>query len=163
MNIIVLVSDTFRYDYLGANGNRWIGTDALDRFAQRAVCFDRYYLSSFPTIPNRTDLFTGRNSFPFHGWQPLERDIPVLSSIFGDAGYTSQLIADTPHLMGRGHHFDRGFTGAHWIRGQEGDKPLLKGSLDPRQVVPADEKTRVDERLRNTKWGNLATMHTWTN
>ena len=30
MNIIVLVSDTFRYDYLGRNGNEWIGTDALD-------------------------------------------------------------------------------------------------------------------------------------
>ena len=26
MNIIVLVSDTFRYDYLGCNGNAWIGT-----------------------------------------------------------------------------------------------------------------------------------------
>ena len=30
MNIIVLVSDTFRYDYLGRNGNEWIGTDELD-------------------------------------------------------------------------------------------------------------------------------------
>ncbi len=163
MNIIVLVSDTFRYDYLGVNGNRWIGTDALDRFASRAVRFDRHYLSSFPTIPNRTDLFTGRYSFPFHGWQPLERDMPVLITIFGDEGYTSQLIADTPHLMNRGHHFDRDFTGAHWIRGQEGDRPLLKGNLPPRLVVPADEKTRVDERMRGTKWGNLATMHTWTN
>ena len=64
MNIIVLVSDTFRYDYLGCNGNAWIGTAALDRFAERAVSFDRHYLSSFPTIPNRTDLFTGRYSFP---------------------------------------------------------------------------------------------------
>ena len=33
MNVIVLVSDTFRYDYLGCNGNGWIGTEALDRFA----------------------------------------------------------------------------------------------------------------------------------
>ena len=163
MNIIVLVSDTFRYDYLGVNGNSWIGTDALDRFGERAVAFDRHYLSSFPTIPNRTDLFTGRYSFPFHGWQPLERNMPVLSTIFGEEGYTSQLIADTPHLMSRGHHFDRDFTGAHWIRGQEGDRPLLKGNLPPRLVVPADEKTRVDEHMRHTKWGNLATLHTSTN
>ena len=83
MNIIVLVSDTFRYDYLGCNGNAWIGTEVLDRFAERAVCFDRHYLSSFPTIPNRTDLFTGRYSFPFHGWKPLDAGIPVLSTIFG--------------------------------------------------------------------------------
>jgi arylsulfatase A-like enzyme len=99
MNIIVLLSDTFRYDYLGCNGNSWIGTDELDRFAQRAVCFEQHYLSSFPTIPNRTDLFTGRFSFPFHGWQPLERDIPVLSTLFGQAGYQSQLIA-APGLKG---------------------------------------------------------------
>ena len=118
MNIIVLVSDTFRYDYLGCNGNAWIGTAALDRFAERAVCFDRHYLSSFPTIPNRTDLFTGRYSFPFHGWQPLAAGIPVLSTIFGAAGYQSQLICDTPHLMKGVHHFDRGFDGAYWIRGR---------------------------------------------
>ena len=111
MNIIVLVSDTFRYDYLGCNGNAWIGTAALDRFAERAVCFDRHYLSSFPTIPNRTDLFTGRYSFPFHGWKALDSGIPVLSTIFGAAGYQSQLICDTPHLMKGVHHFDRGLTG----------------------------------------------------
>lgn len=163
MNIIVLVSDTFRYDYLGCNGNAWINTPNLDRFARRAVSFDHHYLSSFPTIPNRTDLFTGRFTFPFHGWQPLDPQIPVLSTLFGQAGYTSQLIADTPHLMSRGHHFDRGFDGAHWIRGQEGDKPLLKGNLAPRLIVPADEKTRVDERMRHTRFGNLATLHTWTN
>lgn len=163
MNVIVLVSDTFRYDYLGCNGNEWIGTAALDRFAQRAVCFDRHYLSSFPTIPNRTDLFTGRFTFPFHGWQPLDRNIPVLSTIFGEAGYQSQLIADTPHLMSREHFFNRGFDAAYWIRGQEGDKPLLKGDLPPRQAVPADAKTRVDEHMRHTRFGNLATLHTWTN
>ena len=163
MNIIVLVSDTFRYDYLGCNGNGWIGTRELDQFAQRAVCFDRHYLSSFPTIPNRTDLFTGRFSFPFHGWQPLARDIPVLSTICSEAGYSSQLIADTPHLMSREHFFNRGFDGAYWLRGQEGDKPLLKGRLEPRQVVAADARTRVDPHMRNTPFGNLATQHTWTN
>lgn len=163
MNVIVLVSDTFRYDYLGCNGNGWIGTEDLDRFAERAVCFDRHYLSSFPTIPNRTDMFTGRYTFPFHGWQPLDRSIPVMSTVFGEAGYASQLICDTPHLMGRGHFCERGFDGAHWIRGQEGDKPLLKGNLAPRQVVPSDGKTRVDPGMRDTKWGNLATLHTWTN
>ena len=162
MNIIVLVSDTFRYDYLGCNGNAWIGTAALDRFAERAVCFDRHYLSSFPTIPNRTDLFTGRYSFPFHGWKPLDPGIPVLSTIFGAAGYQSQLICDTPHLMKGIHHFDRGFDGAYWIRGQEGDKPLLKGDLPPRMEVDG-AKTRVDPHLANTRFGNLATLHAWTN
>jgi len=163
MNVIILVCDTFRYDYLGCNGNEWIGTEDLDRFARRAACFDQHYVSSFPTIPNRTDMFTGRYGFPFYGWQPLARDIPVMSDIFSEVGYQTQLICDTPHLMGRGHFCERGFSGANWIRGQEGDRPLLKGKLPPRLIVPADGKTRVDANMRGTKWGNLATLHTWTN
>jgi arylsulfatase A-like enzyme len=163
MNLIVLVSDTFRYDYLGCNGNNWIGTHNLDRFAKRAVNFDRHYLSSFPTIPNRTDLFTGRYSFPFHGWKPLDPHIPVMSTVLGGAGYQSQLICDTPHMMKGTHNFDRGFDGAYWIRGQEGDKPLLKGNLPPRVEVPVDGRTRVDKHLRDTRFGNLATLHSWTN
>ena len=60
------------------------------------------------------------------------------------------------------HHFDRGFDGAYWIRGQEGDKPLLKGDLPPRMEV-AGAKTRVDPHLAKTRFGNLATLHAWTN
>jgi hypothetical protein len=53
MNFIVLVSDTFRYDYLGANGNAWIKTPELDAFSRTAVNFDRCTIASFPTIPTR--------------------------------------------------------------------------------------------------------------
>ena len=85
----------------------------------------------------------------------------MLSTIFGAAGYQSQLICDTPHLMKGVHHFDRGFDGAFWIRGQEGDKPLLKGDLPPRLEVDG-AKTRVDPRMAETRFGNLATQHSWT-
>jgi arylsulfatase A-like enzyme len=36
MNFIVIVSDTFRYDYLGANGNTWIKMPELDAFSKMA-------------------------------------------------------------------------------------------------------------------------------
>jgi arylsulfatase A-like enzyme len=77
MNFIIIVSDTFRYDYLGTNGNAWIKTPELDAFARTAVNFDRCTIASFPTIPTRTDWFTGRYSFPFHGWQPLDPQATV--------------------------------------------------------------------------------------
>ena len=101
MNFIVIVSDTFRYDYLGANGNAWIKTPELDAFARIAVNFDRCTISSFPTIPTRTDWFTGRYGFPFHGWQPLGPKATVLAGVLREAGYVNQLIADNPHLMSR--------------------------------------------------------------
>jgi arylsulfatase A-like enzyme len=91
MNLIVIVSDTFRYDYLGANGNSWIKTPELDAFSRIAVNFDRCTISSFPTIPTRTDWFTGRYGFPFHGWQPLDpkTTAPVDRSA-GPGGSTSR-------------------------------------------------------------------------
>jgi len=84
MNFIVIVSDTFRYDHLGANGNPWIKTPDLDAFSRLSVNFDRCTISSFPTIPARTDWFMGRYSFPFHGWQPLDPPVTVLTSEWVD-------------------------------------------------------------------------------
>ena len=74
-NVIVIVSDTMRWDALGANGGPgWldIKTPELDRFASESACFDFARVSSFPTIPMRTDCFTGRFSHPRYGWQELE-------------------------------------------------------------------------------------------
>jgi|GEM_PF-2059408 len=48
MNIILPVSDTFRYDHLGFHGNDWIDTRDLDAFARKCAVFENcYYLSSF--------------------------------------------------------------------------------------------------------------------
>ena len=105
MNFIVIVSDTFRYDYLGANGNAWIKTPELDAFSRIAVNFDRCTISSFPTIPTRTDWFTGRYGFPFHGWQPLDPKATVLAQVLRETGYVNQLITDNPHLMNGTPHF----------------------------------------------------------
>ena len=41
-NFLVLVSDTFRHDHLGAYGNDWVGTPNLDRLAAEGVTFDRH-------------------------------------------------------------------------------------------------------------------------
>ena len=56
MNIVFIVIDTLRYDYIGANGNEWIETPHLDRIADRAWVSDRSYAASYPTIPHRTDV-----------------------------------------------------------------------------------------------------------
>jgi len=145
MNIIVLVSDTFRYDYLGCNGNRWIGTEELDRFARRAVCFDRHHLSSFPTIPNRTDLFTGRFSFPFHGWQPLDRQVPVMSTLFGDAvtvGVGSVLDAETARravAAGARYVVSPVFKPEIVAEAHRLDVPVMPGCFTPTEILTATE------------------------
>ena len=37
MNLAYIVIDTLRYDYIGANGNDWIETPNIDRFASKAL------------------------------------------------------------------------------------------------------------------------------
>jgi arylsulfatase A-like enzyme len=126
MNIILIVIDTLRYDYLGANGNPWIRTPNIDRLAARSLVFDRAFAASYPTIPHRTDVMTGLYGGPFNQWAPLRFDIPTLPRLLSEeAGYCTQLIHDTPHLVNGGHAFDWPFHGWTFIRGAEVDRPWI--------------------------------------
>lgn len=151
MNIVLIVSDTFRQDYLGCYGNTWIKTPNLDKFARKSAIFNNAYAASFPTVPHRIDLATGRFTFPYREWEPLPQDEIVISEVLGQHGYTTMLICDTPHILEDGYNFDRGFTGWEWIRGQETDRFYT----DPVEVyLPCSpEKLRhidvLERHLRN--------------
>ncbi|RLE81062.1 MAG: hypothetical protein DRJ51_04570 [Thermoprotei archaeon] len=126
MNFIVFVSDTFRRDFLRTYGNSWIRTKYIDEFAKKAVVFDRAYAASFPTVPARRDIFTGRYSYVYAGWEPLSLDERVIAEILSQHGYTTMLIADTPHFLKDGYNFQKGFTGWYWVRGQENDNYMTE-------------------------------------
>ncbi|HUW82135.1 MAG TPA: sulfatase [Phycisphaerae bacterium] len=128
MNIILVVIDTLRYDYIAANGNNWIHTPNLDALAERSWCFDNAFAASYPTIPHRTDLLTGLYGGPFHSWRPLPFDVATLPRLLADAGYATQLIHDTPHLVNGGHNFDWPFHAWTFIRGGEVDRPWIDDS-----------------------------------
>jgi arylsulfatase A-like enzyme len=120
-NVVLIVSDTFRRDYLGAYGNSWIRTPALDRFAAESVVFDYHLISSFPTMPARADLLTGRFAYTFMGWEPLPAGIETLPGLLSAAGYLTMGVADTPFLVRNGYGYDRGFDDFIWVRGQGDD------------------------------------------
>ncbi|MEM2323860.1 MAG: sulfatase, partial [Candidatus Bathyarchaeia archaeon] len=125
-NIILIVSDTFRYDLLHRRFQVKDGVvanlDRVERFSLDSIEFTRAYHASFPTVPNRADLLTGRYTFTYFDWAPLPRDWVTLPIILRKAGYTCMMIADTPHILKDGYNFDRGFDGWIWIRGQENDR-----------------------------------------
>ncbi|HUV38519.1 MAG TPA: sulfatase [Planctomycetota bacterium] len=122
MNVITINADTFRRDHLGAYGNTWISTPNLDRFAAESVVFDRAYAASFPTVPNRLDVLTGRFTFTYRGWAPLPEDALCFPKLLNDAGCTTMMICDTPHILQKGYNFQRDFSAFDWIRGQENDR-----------------------------------------
>ena len=67
MNVIWIVSDTFRRDHVGAYGNPTIRTPSLDALAANSVRFDGHYAAGFPTMPSRADHLTGRWTMSFMG------------------------------------------------------------------------------------------------
>ena len=152
MNVVFIMCDTFRRDHIGAYGNDWIRTPCLDRFAEKAFVFDRCYMNSFPTVPNRWDILVGKNNFTYGGWQPLSPDEVVVPQILQAQDCCSMMIHDTPHIAQNGFNYARGFTGWQWIRGQENDRM----STSPEEVeFPCDpDKMRnpdfiVTQYLRN--------------
>lgn len=67
LNVIFIVSDTFRRDNLTCYGQKWLEsleTPNLDKFAQRAVIFEDAFGEVLPTIPLRRTLYTGRRGVP---------------------------------------------------------------------------------------------------
>lgn len=118
MNIIIIVCDTLRRDYLPCYGNQQVIAPHLDAFAERALVFEQFYPASFPTVPARADLMTGRNTFTYLDWGPLPQNEVTLAQTLSRAGYTTCGIADTPFLIRNGYGQDRGFQDFIFVRGQ---------------------------------------------
>ncbi len=158
MNIILIVSDTFRYDNLFDRAAMPVRTPHLDAFAQRAVSMEQFYTGSFPTIPQRTDMTAGRYGWPWYPWQPL--DLSTRNSmprLFDQAGFVSQLICDCPHLFNA--RFQHTFTAAEALRGQEGDLYRLRMNHQIAQAMPP-AKTRAGKHFQGH---NLVDLHRWQN
>jgi arylsulfatase A-like enzyme len=122
MNTILILIDTLRRDHLGCYGNDWIISPHVDRLAREGVTFDNAYLGSYPCMPARRDIWTGRYEFPWRGWGPLEPDDIDIGSLLLKNDRTSMYITDHYHMWEKGsgnYFFD--FSGTEFIRGQEND------------------------------------------
>ncbi|MCL2647994.1 MAG: sulfatase [Phycisphaerales bacterium] len=155
MNVLVICSDTFRYDHLGFLRRHPVSTPNLDALASQSACFTDFHLCSFPTLVNRIEVFTGRYTFPLIDWGPLPYQFPVLSEVFKRHGFATALIADNPHLMRNGFGFGRGYDTCINIPGQAHDRFITTGPMHeitcPREKLEPDDK-RLDRYRHNRAW-----------
>ncbi len=159
-NIILIITDTFRYDNLFSRSRVMpVRTPELNAFAEkRATSIEGFYTSSFPTIPHRTDIATGRIGWINYGWQPIDLSGKNhIARILNSKGYATQLICDCPHLFNA--RFQSAFDAAMQNRGQEGDKSLLRLNDPIKNVMPM-EKTRLSPMFREHP---LVDLHRWHN
>ena len=158
LNLILLVSDTFRRDNLACYGSRWVECPNLNKLAQDSIIFEDFCPEGMPTVVIRRTLWTGRRVLPFHyyrqfepvqlpGWHDLYNEDVTLSETLFEAGYIPVLVCDIPHLQRPGRNFHRGYRAVDWIRGQEidyfGTSPHKL--LDVSDIVPDDYLAKFKE------------------
>ena len=139
MNIVLVVFDSWRKDCAGVYGSPpWgkVHTPNFDRFAEESLVMTRAFPESFPTLPARRALYTGRRVYPFHnsdfrlkgdvnsrlpGWGPIPEDQPTLAELLSASHYRTGLIADVYHMFKPSKNYSRGFDQWTFLRGQETD------------------------------------------
>jgi arylsulfatase A-like enzyme len=156
MNIVVICSDTFRYDHLGYLKRHEMQTPNLDRLAAESAVFNDFWLCSFPTLVNRIEVFSGRYTFPLLDWGPLPYEFPVLSEVFQRHGFTTALIADNLHLFENHFGFERGFDFVNRVPGQTYEHfqppsvPMIDLACPAEKLEPPQR--RLDRYRRNAYW-----------
>jgi arylsulfatase A-like enzyme len=163
MNVIGIMLDSFRQDHVSFyhggqpvfEGVPACQTPNLDAFAQECIVFDNAYPEALPTIPVRTQLFTGQCTLPYRPWQPLTKEDVSVAEILRAEGYVCGLISDCYHYLAPGMNFHRGFHAYRWIRGQEYDpwtSHLPRRNLDDyvNEHYDATWRSRVAQFLANT-------------
>jgi arylsulfatase A-like enzyme len=95
-NIIVYLSDQFRWDFVGANGaNSSTKTPNLDAMAKRGKNFTHAVTNQPVCAPARSVLMTSRFATETNVWHngpALDNTLPTLAGELRKAGYTSNLI-----------------------------------------------------------------------
>jgi arylsulfatase A-like enzyme len=97
-NILFVMADQLRWDYLGCTGHPHIKTPHIDALAARGVRFDRTFVQSPVCGGSRMSFYTGRYNIS-HGATynnfPLRVDEMTLGDYLRPAGYRTALVGKT--------------------------------------------------------------------
>jgi arylsulfatase A-like enzyme len=117
-NILFIMCDQLRYDYLSCYGHPTLKTPNIDRLAVRGVRFTRAYVQSPVCGPSRMSTYTGRymrsHGAHWNGW-PLRAGEPTLGDHLKAIGVRNVLVGKT-----------------HMTADQEG---LARLGIDPKSVI----------------------------
>jgi arylsulfatase A-like enzyme len=82
-NILFIMADQLRWDYLSCYGHPHLETPNIDSLAERGVRFDRAYVQSPVCGPSRASFYTGRTVFS-HGATWNRVPLPIGEMTLGD-------------------------------------------------------------------------------
>ena len=97
-NILFIMADQLRWDYLGCAGHPHVRTPNIDRLAARGVRFDRAFVQSPVCGGSRMSTYSGRYNLT-HGATynnfPLRIDEKTIGDYLAPQGYRSVLVGKT--------------------------------------------------------------------
>lgn len=155
MNVLVVMFDSLRHDYLAFNGHPYIKTPNFDAFAADSVFFAEAIAEYPVTIPSRTAMLTGNYTFPNRTWEPLrDTDVSFVSKL-AEAGYHTCAFSDTPFEPSA--KVDRGFAEFHRMDGGKCHPPVNPDrKVDIENVYFTPDSTATDKKFYENTVSNRA-------
>lgn len=97
-NILFVMADQLRWDYLSCYGHPYLDTPNIDRLAEKGVKFTSAYVSSPVCGPSRASFYTGRTAHS-HGATWNRVPLPIGEMTIGEylkpLGYTTAVVGKT--------------------------------------------------------------------
>jgi choline-sulfatase len=142
-NIIFILSDQHRRDWLGCAGSPLVATPHLDQLAANGVRFTQCYCNSPLCGPSRMSLLSGRQPFRngvYINEDVLDSNVPTFAHALARAGYET-VLCGRMHFTGvdQRHGFQKRLVG-DICRTLPGSRavdygPLERSSSNPRVAV----------------------------
>lgn len=89
-NLVLIMCDQLRKDFLGCYGNEYVNTPNIDSLATHSTVFDHCYVNNPICMPSRMSIFTGLYPHNHNQWtngNQLEHPLRTLADHLHDNGY----------------------------------------------------------------------------
>lgn len=167
-NVLFIMCDQLRFDYLGCSGHPTLKTPNIDWLAQNGVRFNKAYVQATVCGPSRMSAYTGRymrSHGSTHNGVPLRVGEPTLGDHLKEIGVRSVLVGKT-HMVADDEGMERlgidpgSVIGVHVS--QCGFEPYVRDDgLRVREI--SDFSQIYDLYLRDRGYGGNNPWHEWAN
>ena len=89
-NLVLIMCDQLRKDFLGCYGNEYVNTPNIDSLAAHSTVFDNCYVNNPICMPSRMSIFTGLYPHNHNQWtngNQLEHPLRTIADHLHDNGY----------------------------------------------------------------------------
>lgn len=114
-NIVFILTDDHRFDFLSATGHPWVKTPNLDRLLKNGLHFQNAFVTSSLCSPSRASILTG--VYPHahkvqDNFTPLDPKFPTFADLLRKNGYKTAFLGKW-HMGGASDEPRPGFD--HWV------------------------------------------------